>query len=615
VGAAIPDALQDFRIARLKTFGCNAYRCSHNPPTSELLDACDRLGMVVIDENRLMGTSEDQLDHLKRLILRDRNHPSVILWSVGNEEWGIEGNEKGERITATMQAFANRIDPTRLCTVADSGDWSKGSSKPIEVMGYNYPASRGTNQHHAQFPNQSGVGTEETTTQGTRGVYFDDRSHAHMAPTEKGDSGGNCEKGWKYFAERPYLAGLFYWTGFDYRGESTPFGYPAISSQFGILDTCGFLKDSFYYLKAWWLDEPMVHVFPHWNWPGKEGQEIDVKCFSNCGEVELFLNGRSLGRKVMEKNGHLEWKVKYEPGTLLARGYKDGQEIAADRVETTGEPAAIQLIPDRATIKADGEDVSVIAVQVNDAQGRMVPTAGNPITFGIQGPGKIIGVGNGDPSCHEPDKFFDRVDSIQIKNWRRHEADGVENRPEVAFDFDDSGWKTAFGERGGDAENHGSDDQFSHTNVYRGTFELPQNTNATRISFLLRGVGEEQSVYLNGLPIARNVHRDNARQEITPESSLFRPGTNVIAIVATPIQGGQKGNRERRGIGNPAVVKIVTPTEDWKRSVFNGLAQVIVQSTQQSGEITLTASSPSLSPYNLKLQTHPVVLHTAVPPE
>ena len=258
--AAMPDALQDFRISRLKTFGCNAYRCSHNPPTPELLDACDRLGMVVVDENRLMGTSEDQLDHLKRLILRDRNHPSVILWSVGNEEWRIEGNITGARIASTMQSVAKHLDPTRRVTVAISGGWGWGISTVVDVMGYNYITGKSTDNQHAQFPNQPGVGTEETTTQGTRGVYFDDQANAHMAPLEHGDSGGNCEIGWKHYAARPYLAGLFYWTGFDYRGEETPFSYPAIICQYGILDICGFPKDSFYYLKAWWMDEPMVHL-------------------------------------------------------------------------------------------------------------------------------------------------------------------------------------------------------------------------------------------------------------------------------------------------------------------------------------------------------------------
>ena len=324
-----------------------------------------------------------------------------------------------------MQAFAKHLDPTRGTTVAISGGWGGGISTVIDIMGYNYIYTKDTDQQHAQFPNQPGMGTEESTARGTRGIYFSDRPNAHLAavlelPPDPGVSGGNMETGWKHYAARPYLAGLFYWTGFDYRGEPNPFSFPAISSQFGILDTCGFPKYSFYYLKSWWMDEPMVHIIPHWNWPGKEGQEIDVMCFGNCGEVELFLNGRSLGRKTMEKNGHLEWKVKYEPGALLARGYKDGREIATDQVETTGEPAAIQFIPDRAAIKANGEDVSVITVQVNDAQGRMVPTAGNPIAFGIQGPGKIIGVGNGDPSSHEPDVFLAKWPghSTAVTDWK-----------------------------------------------------------------------------------------------------------------------------------------------------------------------------------------------------
>lgn len=429
VGAAVPDALQEFRIARLKEMGGNAYRCSHNPPTPELLDACDRLGMLVIDENRLMGTSQDQLDHLRRLILRDRNHPSVILWSLGNEEWRIEGNERGERITATMQAFANRLDPTRLCTVASSGGWDHGSSRPIEVMGYNYIVHGNIDEHHAKFPNQSGVGTEETTTQGTRGVYFDDRAHCHLAPMARGDSGGNCEVGWKFYAARPFLAGLFYWTGFDYRGEPTPFAWPAISSQFGILDTCGFPKDSFYYLKAWWTDEPVLHLYPHWNWPGREGQTLDVWCFSNCQEVELWLNGRSLGHKTMEKNGHLQWEVVYEPGTLLARGYNNGKETVTTRVETTGDPAAVRLAPDRTAIRADGEDVSVMTVQVNDAQARLVPTAGNEITFDLQGPARIIGVGNGDPASHEPDVCLGASPLVGEKRelpvWKRRVFNGL----------------------------------------------------------------------------------------------------------------------------------------------------------------------------------------------
>ena len=604
VGTAIPDALQDFRIARLKTFGCNAYRCSHHSPAPELLDACDRLGMVVLDENRLMGTSEDQLGHLKQMILRDRNHPCVIVWSLGNEEWAIEGNEKGERITATMQAFANHLDPTRLCTVADSGGWDWGSSRPIEVMGYNYIAHGNLDEHHAKFPNQSGVGTEETTTQGTRGVYFDDRAKAHMAPLEHGDSGGNCEIGWKHYAAKPYLAGLFYWTGFDYRGEETPFVYPAIICQYGILDACGFPKDSFYYLKAWWMDEPMVHVLPHWNWPGKEGQEMDVQCFSNCSEVELFLNGLSLGRKTMEKNGHLEWKVKYEPGTLLARGYKDGKEIATDRVETTGKPAAVQLTPDRAIIKADGEDISVITVQVNDAQGRMVPIAGNEITFGIQGPGKIIGVGNGDPSSHEPDVYLTKypADSTAVTDWKwiRIPNARLVKLPEVATDFDDSAWEkdNVRSDSGPLAE--GQNGVFrSHVTV--SAQDLAMET--VKLNFGM--IDDEGWVYVNG-QMAGESHNWQESPSFDVKHFLH-PGTNTIAVA---VANGAGAGGVNKGVTLLCQEKFELP--EWKRSVFNGLAQIIVQSARQPGEITLTATASGLSQGVLKLQTQSASLRPAV---
>jgi beta-galactosidase len=351
-------------------------------------------------------------------------------------------------------------------------------------------------------------------------------------------------------------------------------------------------------------------VLPHWNWPGKEGQEIDVKCFGNCQEIELFLNGKSLGRKTVETNGHLEWRVTYEPGTLLARGYNDGREIITDKVETTGEPAAIQLTPDRAILKADGGDVSVITIQVNDAQGRMVPVAGNEITFGIQGPGKIIGVGNGDPSSHEPDKYFEQVSSVPVGNWHRQVVGGVENRPEVAFDFDDSGWQTAFAGR--DGENRGGGNTArSSTNVYRGTFELPAGPNAT-VSLLVHDLGESEWVYLNGKMVAENVQRSPTGHEFKLAPDLFRTDTNVLAIIATPREERNRGEGNRNA-GSPAVVKIVTPPGEWKRSVFNGLAQVIVQSSRKSGEIKLTARAEHLSPATVALRSQAVDPQPSVP--
>jgi beta-galactosidase len=567
--------------------------------------------MLVIDENRLMGPSPEQLSQLERMIRRDRNHPSVILWSLGNEEWDIEGNIKGARIAATMQASAQRLDPTRRITVANSGGWG-GISTVIDVVGYNYIKQSDTDGQHAKFPNQPGVGTEETTTRATRGIYVNDPPNAHLAPAESSDSGRNCETGWKHYAARPYLAGVFFWTGFDYRGEPNPFGWPQAGSQSGILDTCGFPKDSFYYLKSWWTDQPVLHLFPHWNWPGREGQEIAIQCDSNCDEIELSLNGRSLGRKTLERNSHLEWKVRYAPGTLLAQGFRNGREIASDRVETTGVPAAVRLLPDRPKIRADGEDVSVITVQVLDAQGRVVPTADNPIAFNLEGPARIIGVGNGDPSSHEPDRYVERVSVVPVGAWRMHAVEDAGNRPEVAFVFDDSSWPAAFAKQ--DTGNS-APAALQSPAVWRGVFEMPEATDGNQVSLLLRQIGEQQSVYINGQALSSDARRDTAGLEFALAPGLLRPGRNVIAIVA--IQGLPRPHEEveRLHIHAPAIVHILTPAGQWQRSVFNGLAQVIVQSERQAGEITLAAKSPNLSSGAVQLEARPAAARPAVPAE
>jgi beta-galactosidase len=199
------------------------------------------------------------------------------------------------------------------------------------------------------------------------------------------------------------------WAGFDYRGEPTsPSKWPSVSSQYGNLDTCGFPKDSFFYYQAWWTEKPVLHIFPHWDWPGREGQEIDVYCYSNLDSVELFLNGSSLGKKEMPRNSHLVWKVRYAPGVLQAKGYKGDREALTAKRETTSEPSRIVLRPSRLRISADGEDVSLIEVRIEDKHGRLVPIADNEVRFEVSGAGKIIGVGNGNPSSHEPDKASKR---------------------------------------------------------------------------------------------------------------------------------------------------------------------------------------------------------------
>jgi len=424
VGTAIPDALQEFRVKKLKEMGSNAIRTSHNPPTPELLDICDRLGMLVLDENRLMGTNQEHFDLLERFMVRDRNHPSVILWSIGNEEWAIESNEKGARITKTMQDFAQKIDSSRAFTVAVSGGWDHGSGTTAQVMGYNYIVQGNIDEHHKKFPWQCGIGTEESNTIGTRGVYTDDKANGRMAATNRMPENVGTESGWKFYDERPFLSGVFFWTGFDYRGEANPLSWPAVNSEFGIVDLCGFPKDIFYYLQSWWGTKPVIHIMPHWNWKEREGENVKVTIYSNTEEVELVLNNKSLGKKRMEKNGHLDWNVTYQPGTLVAKGFTRGKPSISEQIATTDVPAKVILISDRMVLNADGEDVAVITVQLEDTKNRIVPTANNEVAFILSGPGKIIGVGSGDPASHDPEQFVENS-SNPGPQWKRKTFNGL----------------------------------------------------------------------------------------------------------------------------------------------------------------------------------------------
>ena len=411
VGAALPDALQDFRVKKLKEMGCNAYRTSHNPPTPELLDACDRLGMLVMDETRMMSSNDEGLSQLERLILRDRNHPSVFIWSIGNEE-PEQGTDRGAKVAATMKRKARELDPTRLVTEAMNGQWGKGLSPIVDVQGFNY-RYQGIDEYHKQFPKQFTTGTEFASTVSTRGIYENDTVKGYVSSYDRNYPpwASTAEGWWSYFAEREYLSGGFVWTGFDYRGEPTPYGWPCISSHFGIMDMCGFPKDLFYYYKSWWGPEreSVLHLFPHWNWEGKEGQDVEVWCFTNCETVELFVNGVTQGWQKVAKNSHASWNVRYQPGVLEVRGQHHARAgTLIDRRETTGAPAQLVLRPDRTSLVANGEDTIVVACEVQDAEGRVVPTAMNNVQFAVTGPGRIIGVGNGDPSSHEPDRATKR---------------------------------------------------------------------------------------------------------------------------------------------------------------------------------------------------------------
>ena len=408
VGSALPDYLQYYRVALLKEMGVNAYRTSHHAPTPELLAACDSLGMLVMDEQRLLNSSPEYMSQFERLIKRDRNHPSVFLWSIGNEEGWIQTNSTGKRIAQTLLAKQRALDPTRTSTyAADVPNVFEGVNEVIPVRGFNY-RQFAVADYHRDHPNQPIIGTEMGSTVTTRGIYQLDSLKAYLPDQDITAPwwASRAEEWWQLAAPNKFWLGGFIWTGFDYRGEPTPFKWPNINSHFGVMDMCGFPKNIYYYYQSWWTDKDVLHISPHWNWPGKEGQAMDVWVNSNADDVELFLNGKSLGKKQMPRNGHLQWSVLYEPGKLAAIAYKKGKKLTA-QVETTGPAAEVVITPYKTTMLADGKDAAVINVSVVDKEGREVPNANQLIKFILTGDAKIIGVGNGDPSSHEPDKCVD----------------------------------------------------------------------------------------------------------------------------------------------------------------------------------------------------------------
>lgn len=414
VGSALPDYLHYYRIRLLKELGANAYRTSHNPPAPELLEACDSLGMLVLDETRLLNSGTEYMDQFRRMIRRDLNHPSIFMWSVGNEEGWVQHNETGKRIATAMLNELKKLDPTRTATYgADLPNYFEGINEVIPVRGFNYRI-HAIDEYHNDHPWQPTIGTEMGSTLTTRGIYELDTVRCYLPDQDLNAPwwASLAEYWWSVAAERDWFMGGFIWTGFDYRGEPTPFQWPNINSHFGIMDICGFPKNLCYYYQSWWTDKDVLHISPHWNWDGQEGDTIDVWVNTNAEQVELFLNERSLGKKTMKPNSHLKWKVVYEPGTIKAVAQKDGRTLTASR-STTGEPYRIIVVPDREKIMADGEDATVVNIHVVDEQGREVPDASDLIIFKTEGPGNIIGVGNGDPSSHEPDK-------ILFGDYRRH---------------------------------------------------------------------------------------------------------------------------------------------------------------------------------------------------
>jgi beta-galactosidase len=330
----------------------------------------------------------------------------------------IQESATGKRIAQNQVLKQEELDPSRTCTyAANIGNVFRGVNEVIPVRGFNYNLY-GLDAYRKEHPLQPIIGTEVASTVSTRGIYEKDTVNAYVPDYDSVYPfwASTAEQWWRIAADRTWFMGGFAWTGFDYRGEPTPFRWPDINSHFGIMDMCGFPKTVYYYYQSWWTDEDVLHIAPHWNWKGREGRPIPVWVNTNADNVELFLNGKSLGKKDMPRNGHLEWIVNYAPGKLEAIAYKRGKKLMAT-VETTDQPYQLVIRSTRATILADGRDATVLNISVVDRKGLEVPDAADLIHFSVSGNARIIGVGNGDPSSHEPDQY-------PAGGWQRHLFNG-----------------------------------------------------------------------------------------------------------------------------------------------------------------------------------------------
>ena len=423
IGTVVNVSALQRQIQILKEMGCNAIRTSHNPPAPELLDLCDQMGVMVMDESfdcwqkgkrpndyHVLFPDWHEKDWRAEL-RRDRNHPSIILWSIGNEV-PDQGSRAGLRIGAELTRIAHEEDPTRPTTAAcdhiDSG--FDGFQTNLDVFGYNYKPFEYARFHQVN-PDRPLFGSETASTISSRGEYFypvqtnhnDGKYHFQMSSYDHSAPywATTPDEEFQGEDENPFVAGEFVWTGFDYLGEPTPFdksGDPSRSSYFGIVDLAGFKKDRFYLYQARWRpDFPMAHLVPGcWNWPA--GQITPVYVYTSGDEAELFLNGKSLGRK---HKGQYEYRlvwddVQYQPGELKVVAYKNGKRWAKDEVRTTGEPAKIVLTAERKKISADGKDLLYVTAMVEDKKGLTTPLADNAIHFDISGPGEIVATDNGD---------------------------------------------------------------------------------------------------------------------------------------------------------------------------------------------------------------------------
>lgn len=583
VGVALTDNLQYYKIAKLKEMGCNAYRSAHHAPSPVLLNACDELGMLVMDETRTFSTSPEGIKQLTDLIERDRNHPCIIIWSLGNEEFGIQNIEHSAHIMNKMTRIAKSLDDRPVTYGGNNGDNMIGANGVSEVRGVNYIRNKGKtdgfkhwlDRFHYDYPNTPIIGTEETSFVCSRGGAVNDLGSGLL------DSSGNVTmpwgstpKGWvKFMEERQYFSGSFMWTGFDYRGEPNPFQYTNFSSSFGAIDLCGMEKPPFYYFKAWWTDKPVLKLTPHWNF--NKGDKATVDVFTNCEEITLKLNGKVIETRKIEKYDQALFTLDFEPGELEVVGIKNGNTYT-DKLITSGKTASVtvsEILPAK-----DSSDIAIYELNGFDKSGIYNPMASEEVCLEVKN-GEIVGVGNGDPAdqSYEQQNCGEEYFTIRRFNYEHgvySVMSKVENQKRDRYDVVYMEEKT-----------EGNEDDFRLVASGFGKGEADKTYVFTTIIKEAKGfeyieferlIGKAK-VYLNGKFIGDNIkiYGKNTDTNYRPYrfECKFKDGDNTLRIESVvparevyPISGYVK------------VGKIVKPN-DWSVKLHYGKARVFVKSS------------------------------------
>lgn len=622
-GVALPESISRYKIELLKNMGVNAYRSSHHPASEDVLKACDELGMLVIDEARIFGSSPEALRQIGDMVSQHRNHPCIFLWSLGNEEYqgNIQSTDFGGKMGRTACEYIKSLDNTRLITFgADNGCVHKGVNSVVDVRGFNYIRNMDLRTHdengnyvpgyhpdryHAEHPDVVILGTEEASHFLCRDAGFDNYEKGQLSPIgENTMRGGSTPEGWvKFYEKRDYLVGGFMWTGIDYYGEPSPFTDINLSSSFGAIDLVGFPKNSYYYYRSCWIDEPMIKIMPHWDF--KKGDVVKIAVYTNCENVTLYLNQKKIGEKKIEKFDSAIWDVPFESGRLEAVGARNGIEYRTS-ICTPKTPQRLIINTDKSGINAD--DIVIADVMITDAEGNICCNADREVLFDVEGNGKIIGIGNGNPSSFEPDKYLETIERIDItdfyisRNGEKKEKYIIPDESDMSYVENINGIDKRFKSVSFEPKNPVYEDEYrlvwtdKSKDEYERSFVFEADIdNADGFEFIqferLFGAYE---IYLNGELIA-STPKGNRSIGISSYLAVpyrfyckFKSGVNHLEVHMSGKNTSQLGIYNGVSIG-----KFVQPT--WKRKTFYGKLRVFVQA-KDTGSFTISATAEELEP-------------------